>query len=1277
MFSGLSPLHANGVTSPSLELKSDEELFLLACKTGDLKTVDSILKRVPELAFNAKTSENDSGLILACENDHFKIIETLCTQTLHNHFPGKMGLNPLEILTAHLSKWRTKNREYINDCILSISLLFQNGAYLHTDRIYGAVLLELLFELFENDIIDLSILEAFFSYGFPQISFQKPSTEKLKLFLLTLEVHNGYNLFLEACRRNDLDKCRELMCKIPPYFFELPDQKGDTALHIAFQHGHLSIAFVLIVYISDPHRKGSLGFTVLELLSGNLHRLSLALPLKPVGSVQQLDAPQITNLEKEIKIYTPCILRLISMGADPNTLNDEDSYLLHVLIDLYNNRLIKAKFFTTVFSLATFRFDLVDKNGLLPLQKLILCHYSKLKDIVEIFIRKKAPIFTPNIFSSTNSLQHTSMVLNSYKIYMRMIALHEINNANRILYEEGILPQDVQLFLLEHIKMFSSHFSTKHELKKLLPKKGKYLNLIKLTDYCINNDKHETKIKKLYAYAVEIGCKDLLKFLHTSGADVIDATYEGHTPLTRACRHKNFDIAAELVELGADVNAMPRGKKFTALQLLMELLEKQLNKKTSFKKIQSIINTIHLFLLSGANPNVATQNNAGLIRLLNRTYLANNQYYEQIKRTVLIKPDHIDKNPKQTESLIETILDINEEPKSNCAISAVLLATEKFFIYEDLCDKQSPSERERIVKLINSFDEMRKEFSANQTEERAYQLVIKAKELKVEFDKINGRKRKQEDLFDKLYHSKIFGVDTISYDFSCVETLILTFYEQKYLILLKEMFSSIKLATNVFGNSLHVSGIDAITMSASRINNFCKKYYKSAKELSEKKEAAPITSETNKKLNEQTDNTATAPETNSVSNVKSTASSTTSNVQSSSTNSLTQAPKKARSPERKLTKKDAEQAKVEGRLNAKRLQREQAKSKKSEKRKAEKKPANELKKESIQSLTVQKSFRASPRAAFPITVQKMQPVPSRPVEPLPITGNVGFTILSKKIDEPAVKEIIFKKKKIALGELQREYLEIALKHLSECKSLAFRLKRDKFQFIDSLESKIYAKFFEFHLLKGIKSLLDGGEEVASVLKKHNVDCCVLSETHEWLRLNFPAIDGAAFEKLALKFASSRITDILRRILAGKGIKKYDEQLDLESFKFSNRDFEKKVVEKGDKQLLSNISKEIEFLEEIFKSSNQPSEYLTSAKKSLWDLSYFSAKLTAACENFKHTEEMQKLITWGKLSEDSPQDIDIEEVRLFFQRKAKPLTTLRTNLGIIRFEIGTRGKIWWL
>jgi ankyrin repeat protein len=52
------------------------------------------------------------------------------------------------------------------------------------------------------------------------------------------------------------------------------------------------------------------------------------------------------------------------------------------------------------------------------------------------------------------------------------------------------------------------------------------------------------------------GSRDAVKLLLLCGADVGTVNTRSTTPLTAACLHKRADMAALLIEAGADVNAV-------------------------------------------------------------------------------------------------------------------------------------------------------------------------------------------------------------------------------------------------------------------------------------------------------------------------------------------------------------------------------------------------------------------------------------------------------------------------------------------------------------------------------------------------------------------------------------------------------------------------------------------------------------------------------------------------------------------------------------------------
>lgn len=1254
MYSNISLFLTTGaITQEKVELVSNEDVFLEACKSGNLNVVDMFLKESQDIILKARTNENDSGLILAVENEHFELFNRLLDAGCCPLIPGSSGICPLEILENHLSNWKSReNKElFVEQCLQSLLKLFQYAAAPLAVNTVGVRLLNTLAELFENNLVTLETLNKLYLYDFPEIKLsQAINNEKTQLFSSALDNIKSFKLFLEACKTGDERSVQEYLSKLPDHIVEMKNKIGDTALLIACQYGRITIVLQLLKYNWDANQKGSLGYTALELLSGNLHRLSFTFPIKPLVTAQSTSPTKPTSgLKSELDEYIKCIKILIEQKANPNSFNDEKSTLLHVLIDIYNNNYIELSVFSDLFSLAEFEFDKVDKSGMLPFQKALYCHeFYQINKLAKIFIRHNAPIYSPDVSLSRSSIQKTSSILFSYKIFMRLKALHETHIANDFLFKTKFLSKKVRSSFQKYIKEFSEEALTHEEAKKLLPMEGRYLNLIKFSDVFIAKEKHDVKIIKIFAYAIEIGCVELLEFLMLDSPEVIDKVYESYTPLTRACHNKDYELVNKLIELGANITKKDSNKR-NALQILLEHLKEQLSKKISYKEIEAILTSMKNLWHHG-NAELFKTGGTIFTRLIIKAYLENIINYESIKKIILDKPNLITRQFEYGNKweLLKEILDIEEEPRKNCSVSALILSSEEFFVYDELCDKHTIGEKERILELIKSFDERCKEFLAKESCELAYQIVIEARKLKNEFDNINARKRKNGDLFDQLFRSPAIGVVAKVYDFSVEETLILFFEDEELLKIMQAQLNSLNFTTKATGNSLSISGVGSISMSPSQIENFGKKYYRTVKEAKEKK---------NLSIDQR--NTFAAPPATPVN----------STLTALSTSIQVSLPKKTKRIAVNPSKKKAEQEKVIGRLSEKRLLREQEKRNKAEKKQI-------IQAKAIKEIAPAPSItrpKPSPRAPFP-TIIKTPP----PQILLPISGEEGFTVLNRKKEKSEESQKIRpKKEKITLVKTDVKRFELAQKHFLECRELTVCLAAKKFKFSENLESKIYKKCFEYHFLKGIKCLVECDKNAFKALRLHHINTAKLFEIYDWLNLNFPSLEGVKLYKLAKRFALAKIPSILGNILDGKGVKKYDP-LRLENFKLGSRDFESKLVENNDKKLLSEINKELEFLEEVFRPANNQicQKYPSSIRKSLCNLSYFADRLTPACSKFKQTAEMQQLIDWGKLAEKTSKPLDSEKIRIFFRSKEKPLSTLRTNLGIIRFEIGTKGKIWW-
>ncbi len=302
----------------------------------------------------------------------------------------------------------------------------------------------------------------------------------------------------------------------------------------------------------------------IDILINQLHRLGLDYSTKTNSTKNLLNNAK----DKPIDKYLNCILSLLKHGANPNTLNIEGNSFLHILIDLFENNLVNYNFFEAIFSSNLFSIPIdinyPDKEGKLPLQKVInYSSWQKINFLGKLLIKQKAYIFPKNL-------------LMRYAVFRRMNALFLIDQIKEILHFEERLDEPLRAFFIESKTNFSQIYLSNKKLKKLLPRKGKY---IKLDDPAMHVTPKNLEIKTLAVFldhAIKINCTESIEFLINNKPELINFSYKKCTPLMKACRQRELHLVSFLINKGADIN-----KKFdrvNAVMILIDYFEKQLLK---------------------------------------------------------------------------------------------------------------------------------------------------------------------------------------------------------------------------------------------------------------------------------------------------------------------------------------------------------------------------------------------------------------------------------------------------------------------------------------------------------------------------------------------------------------------------------------------------------------------------------------------------------------------------------------------------------------------------
>ena len=834
-------------------------------------------------------------------------------------------------------------------------------------------------------------------------------------------------------------------------------------------------------------------------------------------------------------------------GANPNTLNAEGNSFLHILIDLFEKDLVDYSFFSSSFITNFIDPNYPDKDGKLPLQKVINYSYNSLKKINllgKFLIEHRAHIFPKNL-------------LMRYEVFRRMNALHLIDLIKGFLNSQDRLDEPLRSFFTENRTNFSQIYLSNKKLKDLLPRKGKY---IKLDEPVMRAHSENLEIKTLAFFldhAIKANCIEVIEFLINYKSELINLPFKKSTPLMKACKQIELSLVSFFINKGADINT--KFGTVNAFMLLIDHLEKQLVKtekeltKKPDKKIISILSIIEFCLRNNADPNISNSHGHGFLILLIRLCLRKPEMLEKIMGLVKnnnIKFDLLFKDDNNNLA-IDTLLKIGH--KINPLFAAILLSSSEFYSLKHLFYKSSESEREKIGDLLKTMEVLKADFNQKPSLPQNLQNFIPlTNEIHAAFSKIKKRDAQPCNLFDIIYEANLSGVKEKKFEFNEHETiLIFTFGDIKFLQLMQDKLKSLQVSTEVHGNRLKAQGIENIKMRESQMNEFCRKYQFLAKRLEEKE--LPVASVYSPSTPDSSPKQTQSPKSSEQPTIK---------------NNHCASPKK-------ISKGELGKAQVEAKLREKKEKHKAEKSPSQKKVISPKTSPSEPKetkqpKPLLPELPILANPPLLPILEFP-ALPIIEKIPGRGPRSLPISGNEGFSVLTMPEKEQITPIKIKKSKKRKrprkfkwLPE-QRKRIEIARDSLQVCESLALRLQDENFQFSKNLMSWVYKKSFEYRFLRGLEALApaskskdDSKASLFKTFKKHHLDAEQLRNLRNWMLYSFPLIKGATLHELALKFNSAQITSKMNYFLNIEKVKKNCEAFNLSEFTFSPDAFELKL-----------------------------------------------------------------------------------------------------------------------
>lgn len=1222
--------------------------FLKACVQGNNEVAEAFLKKHSGIILKGK-SVMDTAITTAVENENFSLLKILLNYGGDPYAMGSRNFTPLEILSLKLNFQikSLENKQKINIYLeVILFILTKNNSLCNH---FGVDTLKYnLEELYKKDLLDAEYIERFKELGF---SLNSHEDEK-KFYDEELR-----KSFFEACENGDTKKIKKMLSAEPGLTYSV-DQQRDTAFQIACGNGDLRIVVLLLEEDPNVIVKASNGLTPIEMISSRLQNF----------------LEKEKNSSQTVQDYLTIVTKILCLGGNPNLENSEGSSILHVLIDIYEKYYVPSdileKFVNPNYFPVCSDPNQPDRNGMLPFQRALKLSTAKINTLGRIFIRHGAKLFPWDKILREELFD----IINSYKVFMRIIGLHELDNIKRFGGDKDLLDEELKTVLYESISKFSSFCISKKNILELLPKRGKYLNLLKITTPFIPKaqSQKQVKITGLF-YAIDIGCTELIEILIERNPKILSEIKGEHTPLMRACRQKDFTIIKLLVKKGGNINQKVQNKN--AFVILMDLLEKQIDKNPRNRKLILIFDTLILFLRHEADPNILSSQGESLISLFLRLHTLKPEMFNFIKDCIDNSFVGFDLHFMQENiSVVERILSDN---KADPILAAFLLTELNFYKLEDLYFKHSATELEKVKNLLNRFKELQSEFKVPFSREVAQNIFSLANEIHDEFKKINCRKESGYNLLNFLYDSNLVGVVARSYSFNEEDRLILSFNDPNLLTLMEERLIAQSFKTEVIENSLKITlGNHKCNLSQTQIQNFCKRYNQSARTFIEAQNEA-------QKGDGQGQNSTTQNSNNNDLPASKTAQSKVQIVQ-----------EKRRFNKKKLKMQLAENRRLE------------KKSRKNSQLKTKASAKLETKKfEGMENFAKEKNSETP----YPLIAEKARTILDFPETDqtdkniqLPISGDRGYVEYRKNNAQESQVISPKKCKKFEWLPVQVKRIRIAQSSLQGCKTLALKLQKEKFVFTDDLFSQIYKKTFEYRFLKALDALMDSQDkdnskdsELLEAFSKYALNPKKLREMQTWLAQNFPLILGKSLYKLSLKFSLARIPAILGKLLNEKMAKKPAEKLNLENVDF-HLEFSKLLKNANkDKKLLSEMNKEIEFLENAFKAANNSTEIVNSevlfeaVKKSLFNILFFSDHLTPQCASFQGSAQMAQLITWGKMVQKEfiferevlPTEVlntfEFERIRKAFHSKSLFLQNLRTQLGIQRFAVAEKRPNWWL
>lgn len=142
-------------------------------------------------------------------------------------------------------------------------------------------------------------------------------------------------MFFTACKACNIKRVQELLVDFPHILLEGRNEQGDTGLTLACRERLFPLISVLIEAGANVLQKNSKFLTPFDILTGQLHCL-VSSKDEAISSISLHNSLIHENLK--------CILLLFKHGVNPNTLNEEGTSFLHILVNLFEIDLISLQF---------------------------------------------------------------------------------------------------------------------------------------------------------------------------------------------------------------------------------------------------------------------------------------------------------------------------------------------------------------------------------------------------------------------------------------------------------------------------------------------------------------------------------------------------------------------------------------------------------------------------------------------------------------------------------------------------------------------------------------------------------------------------------------------------------------------------------------------------------------------------------------------------------------------------------------------------------------------